>query len=291
MPKMFGAKFPLQVKRQKINFASGITSIGAGVTAYPPCCGKSGERVALGVGIANELWDNWLVTRPGILRNLFVKSNSAPGAGQSYTYTVRVNGVNTALTATISGAAQYFNTDLVNTVPVNVGDRIIVQIVTSVTATACVHSASVDFEVNMVRQVYNSINFGPGGMSQAANTTRYLASLNEAPLAGLLCPNETDVFAVHLVVRKGSFRNMVGFAAAAPGAGESFVYTMRVNGANTALTVTISGAVQQTGIDTTNIVVVNSGDRVTVSSVTSVTAVACAHHTAFDFEEGDYRTG
>jgi len=71
----------------------------------------------------------------GTLRRLYIHTQLAPGAGQTVTLTVFVNGVATALTATIADAA-VDAADLVNNVPIAEGQRVNVQIVTSVGSAA-----------------------------------------------------------------------------------------------------------------------------------------------------------
>ena len=55
--------------------------------------------------------------------NLYVRLNASPGASKTYTFVVRKNGVDTALTCAISGAATACS-DTVNTVTFVVGDLI-----------------------------------------------------------------------------------------------------------------------------------------------------------------------
>lgn len=64
-------------------------------------------------------------------KNLYCKSNQAPGGGQTFTYTLRKNQAATALTAAISGAAAVTASDLVNTVSFVAGDQIALQLVAS----------------------------------------------------------------------------------------------------------------------------------------------------------------
>lgn len=61
----------------------------------------------------------------GTFKNLRVELlDSACGAGKSYTFTLRVNGADQALTCTISGGADVIGTDVVNTVTVAAGDEV-----------------------------------------------------------------------------------------------------------------------------------------------------------------------
>jgi hypothetical protein len=57
----------------------------------------------------------------GVLRNLYVALDGSPGVGKSYTFTVRLNGVNTALTCIIA-EANTTGSNVADVVDVNAGD-------------------------------------------------------------------------------------------------------------------------------------------------------------------------
>ena len=63
-------------------------------------------------------------TRPGVLRNLFVRNDLVMGAGIGVNYTVYINEVATGITCNIAGAAQLNASDITNSAPVAQGDRI-----------------------------------------------------------------------------------------------------------------------------------------------------------------------
>ena len=81
----------------------------------------------------------------GVISRLYCISALPPGAGESFVYTLRVNGADSILTATISGAVDTQAQDLTNTVSVSAGDLLNMKIVTSGTATVTYHMIS--FEV------------------------------------------------------------------------------------------------------------------------------------------------
>jgi hypothetical protein len=62
----------------------------------------------------------------GTISSLYVRLSAAPGAGTSYAFFVRRNGVDTALTCTVSGTAMGCS-DLVNSVAFSAGDLISVR--------------------------------------------------------------------------------------------------------------------------------------------------------------------
>jgi len=67
-------------------------------------------------------------TQPGTLSGLYVRILTAFGVGKGVTYTVRVNGADTAITCTISGAVATSASDAVNSVVVIAGDVVEIHI-------------------------------------------------------------------------------------------------------------------------------------------------------------------
>jgi hypothetical protein len=73
--------------------------------------------------VASEINAQVLMTEPGIVKDLYVFLDTAPGVGNDRTFTVRLNGVDTALTTTLSDATtQQANT--VDNFAVTTYDRI-----------------------------------------------------------------------------------------------------------------------------------------------------------------------
>lgn len=288
MPKFHSMQFPITVKRNKITFSSGTRTIAANVTTFILCPEQGGE--ANSDVNTNELDPRagYLVTRPGIIGNLIVRSESPPGAGETYTYTIRVNGVPTAITAVISGGVDRSASDLVNTVQVDIGDSVACQCVTSLNATTGDHIGSIYIDMNMVRAVYDHLTFSTGGVPTTLN--RWLGSIFQYGAGGRLATAETDPTAIYTVPRKGTIKNMVALLTVAPGAGKTVTHTLRVNAVNSLLTVIISDA-ETKQIDTTNVVQVDAGDLLTVNRVSAGGAASSASKASFDFEEGDIRTG
>lgn len=85
----------------------------------------------------NEAARAIVVTRAGVLRNLYLRITTSQPATGSLVVTVRVNGANTAITFTIpaSATAAVFS-NLLNTVNVNAGDIISVQVQNNASASS-----------------------------------------------------------------------------------------------------------------------------------------------------------
>lgn len=288
MPKMFGMKFPLPVLSEKILYST--TAFLANTTGYLLACDQGGESYGSNNVSEAVVSVNYLVTRAGLLKNLVVRAQSAPGGGQTYIYTIRINGVPTGITCTLTEVTVN-GSDLVNTAEVVIGDRVTLQLITSLGAAIDRHIATLELDSPSTRKPYEHTTFSSGTSTVPVNITRFLASLCRAPTAGGNTIYEVEVTNIYLCPRKGSLKNLVALAGSAPGLGETFVYTVRVNGVATAMTVTLSGAAQVTGTDIVNVVQVDPSDRITLRVITSLAASVATHAASFDFEEGDYRAG
>lgn len=117
-------------------FSSGIATIASGSTDY------------FG-GTANEAGTKDLAQIPvpfaGRVRGLQIKTNGSPGAGQSFTYTLMLNGSAVAITATMSDSATTAS-DTSNKVTVAAGDLLEIRCVTSGSAAARFHRATLIVE-------------------------------------------------------------------------------------------------------------------------------------------------
>lgn len=71
------------------------------------------------------------IHRAGKLRNLRCRALAGPGIAISDTITVRVNGSNSAVTATLTGVGTQSASDTTNSVTIASGDRISVSIITN----------------------------------------------------------------------------------------------------------------------------------------------------------------
>lgn len=105
-------------------------TVAAGATVY---LGENGTQAA-------EYLTAWLnPSRPKYAKRLVVQSNAAPGASQTFTYTLSVDGVDTALTAQIAGAATFTAVDIDREAAIALGSRFAVKLVTSAGAAVTAH--------------------------------------------------------------------------------------------------------------------------------------------------------
>ena len=84
----------------------------------------------------------------GVITEMRARAHIAPGAGQTFTYTLYVNGVPTAMTCVTTGAAVYDSADLANPIRVAKGDDLAVQIVVSAAAGIATHVVTFELVID-----------------------------------------------------------------------------------------------------------------------------------------------
>lgn len=122
------------------------------------------------------------------------------------------------------------------------------------------------------------IILGGGGTSVPhATLVRYNA------LQGIDYWYTTELYMGQLVSIAGTLKGFRVRLSAAPGAGKSYTFRLRVNGANSTIVVTISDT-DTTGLDDTHEVNVNPGDRVNLTCTPSGTPAATTVQWSINFE-------
>lgn len=113
------------VRRQLTGLVFGNDSVGSDASArfLDPGYGNNSTAPTVGISI--------IAPRGGTLRNLFVRHHSATSSSNTVTYTVQVNGVDTAIVATLAANVAATVGNVINTVVVAQGDRVTVKITKS----------------------------------------------------------------------------------------------------------------------------------------------------------------
>lgn len=201
------------------------------------------------------------------LDSLFV---SAPGGGYTTgtgtaTYTVRVNGANTALACSVAfGASPYIGSNTVNTIAVSAGDTISVRVSQSAAATGT--SGDVLVSIGCQSSGPKSVLEWQCSGASPSTAARFMFPYSGVPVAA--AASERFI----LVPRAGTLRNLRARAVTAVAGTGNITYTVRVNGVSTALTCVVSkGASPHEGSDLVNTVVVAAHDRVSLQVVYSAT--------------------
>jgi parallel beta-helix repeat protein/putative cofactor-binding repeat protein len=118
------------------------TTIGAGGTVYLGPFGQSATEAEVSVPVPFAC----------TAKNLFAKSGVAPGAGETYTYTLMVNGAPSALTCQTVNALTT-SEDLTNNISLVPGDLVSVRVATSGASAVTRHSSTIELmieETNIV---------------------------------------------------------------------------------------------------------------------------------------------
>lgn len=198
----------------------------------------------------------------GTLTSLLVESSGAPNPGESYTFTVRVNGASPGggLVATITDPATQAM-DRVNSINVNAGDYVDIQCVGSAGAHAvrqgrwsCVFTGSTPGQSVVLGSTPQALNAGAARLAQ---------------LAGGYCFwNPIGNLNYQVIPTNGTLRNLYVRLSAAPGVNpDGYRFRLYINGAIPGGTpdVTIT-APATTGSDLVNSVAVNAGDVISLQS-------------------------
>jgi hypothetical protein len=202
---------------QVIPFTRGAIT-GDGNTWYYDILGWFG-----GSGTTAEIIANVPIAADGVIRNLDMHVASAPGSGKSWTFTIRLNGADTALTCTISDlaiTARFTGAD----VTVAVGDVICLKHTSSGTPSGAAVHGSIEFESDNVGE---SI-YGGGGnyFTFSGGTTRYDGVFR----ASQVLNNTSAANASQVVAADGNITALVGWASGTPGSGEGLTAYVNLNG-------------------------------------------------------------
>lgn len=214
--------------------------------------------------LANENKISSLAPIDGTISNLIVKLQLAPGSGCSRIFTLRVNGVDTALTVTISGT-NTTGQDNSNTVSITAGDRI------------SLSETSVNSPNPGGNPGWTTLGAAWSAVWNGGTQRAILLSSNPTILSGSWSDRYTGVYGhqhqnfsgwttpdeilgLQINPLSGTLKNLRVLLSAAPGVGKSITITVRKNQASTGVSVTISDA-NTTGVDTVNTVSVAPGDQ------------------------------
>lgn len=224
-----------------------------GTTAALTTSGNYWGSVYAGYGLVSvQAQRHQLIAAPGKLRKLKVDLSTAPGVGATRTWTLYVNGVATALAATVTGAATY-GEDVTNEVTVAPGDYIVFYISLTGSPAAALPRWSLEFEGDNAAE---SILLSCG---QSASVGTYYTSAH----CGYSVEDTGENSYLQIIPCPGKIRDFYVQQTVAPGAGKTITHALRVNAATSALSVPISGT-SKTGNDTTNEVTVAAGDRISI---------------------------
>jgi len=210
-------------------------------------------------GLAGEgIEDRFLLysSTAGTMGALRVEVTNAPGAGNSWTFTVNNNTSPTACACTISDSATSCNDT--DTFAVVATDKISLDPSSTGTPTATGAQWSVIFNgTTSAESIY-------GNTTQAtdlsATATQYVA------FAGAGVPTTTEFNAETLAPTSGTIKNLYVRLGTAPGAGSTRVFTLQEDNSPQTLTCTVSGT-NKTCTDVSNSFTIATGNSFCLMSV------------------------
>lgn len=234
-------------------------TIAAGLTRYQHLVGNR-STLCTTVNTACRI----VVPMTGTLKRLSIRTSTQPGLTQNVVFTVRKNNADTALTCTVNDTDTTCSDDS-NTVAVSQGDTLELKVVSSAGA------ATMSWNHGWVFESGNDLSHplfvvGPN-LSNSA--TRY----NPIQAVGNLGVTDTVESDIQQLGQSAmSLSSLYVMLNAAPGAGTSYLGTLRQNTADTAVAVTIADT-NTTGSDSDSITVAQD-DLLSISWVPTGTPTA-----------------
>lgn len=198
-------------------------SWGGGTTAAAVSTGTSYWPLSGATARAVESDASVVAPTNFTLDHLYCQATTAAGLGNSWTYTVVVDGVDTALTCALSGAAQTQNSDLVNSVSVSASSTISMKIVVGGTPTG-------RFQ-NWGYRLTPSID-GEYPMMAAAPTSITVSATRFQNLLGTVVNAQIEASTTSPVPVNFTWRKANWTIQPTPGATKTWAIRSRINGVN-----------------------------------------------------------
>jgi hypothetical protein len=191
------------------------------------------------------------IATPGVLANWYIQLSAAPGAGKSYRFRLLVNGAYSDLDITIADTATS-GSDLVNSAVVSAGDVIWVICTPSGTPAEAYARWYITFTADLAGE---TLILGSAVCNYGATRYSQLSTVNGGT-------GQVEALTYQVIPVSGTLRNLYVVLTGSPGGGaRTYRFTVRVNGASSALTCDIVGA-ETSGSDEVHDVAVSPGDIV-----------------------------
>jgi hypothetical protein len=213
----------------------------------------------------------------GTLKNFYISQDSISGTSITRTYTVRKNSVDTALSLTISGASQTFNSDTVDTVSFAAGDTVSIHTTASSTTP---NAQNIRFSLAATCAANTSMLLGGSASLMGTSFPVYL-TVQGGDIDKTGTPGNVE----SVMPTAGTIKNAYVRINGTLGTSKDLTFTLFKNGIATSLAVTINTNVGN-GSDTNagHAVTVAAGDRLywKVTSVNTPVTKAAAISAEFD---------
>ncbi len=242
-----GAKISYAVE-SLLTFSTHFTAVVANTTYYliPNHSDSSGSVNT------NESITYFIAPTDGRLQNLYI-AGGEPGGSNTITATMRIEGVDTLLSAQLTGTTDR-KLNSTTTIAVSAGQKMSLKIVTSAALGGAYYivKASVTFKPTNNR--YAAVFATTAGNTTVNSGTYYYGLMGQLYSA-------TQSIARNLMPTSGKFGNFYFYRGTAPGAGTSETRTLQYNGTNSSIVATISDT-SNVGSDTTHTQYVSATDLV-----------------------------
>lgn len=196
-----------------------------------------------------------IVSTGGKIKDLRVRLDGSPGAGKSYDFTLMLNGAPTALTLEIADAATS-GADTTHEVDVVAGDLISLRCVPTGSPTVRYATWTSIFEGSTAKE---SLIFSGTSNALSKTAIEYLEVMCDYSIW-----MDNEVYHRQVCPTSGKIKNLYVLLSDDPGRKtDAYRFTLRVNGVDSALTVTIVTPATE-GNDTTHEVTVAAGDTLSL---------------------------
>lgn len=192
----------------------------------------------------------------GTIKSLYVILDGAPGASTSWVLTIRNGGTNKLVTVTISGTDTTGN-DVANMVSVAAGDVVSIGI--------AIGSGSPTASVMRWGMVFVPAISGHFIFMQSSQTSYTGGTTTDYALPNAQLAHNTTESQRRMVFPVLNIKAIYAWLASAPGAGKSYVFTVRRTGVDTGLTTTIADA--DTAMSASGNISIANGDLIGTSIV------------------------
>lgn len=194
-----------------------------------------------------------IMPEAGNLRNLAVMVGTAPGAGTSWAFTLRVNGVDTALTCTVSNTSTTAS-DQSHTVAVNAGDLLTLSCAaTGAVATSANNKWVIESEPTASNRC---VLLGVSTANMNGANASWIGAHSGSAWQTVTTPNVVTYMSIG-----GTIQNFYVKAPTAPGSSKTWTISIRKNGAEIVATrIALTGTSPATGNLTNQAIAFSAGD-------------------------------
>lgn len=250
----FGWMFAAGSGESIIMGSTRVTALSTSATEYGALQGCAANSATLSNRDA-------VIPTAGTISNLFVETSDFPGSAKSYTFSILKNGSSTsAPSCSVSGAGSTTCSNTGTSLSFAAGDTIAIEVVPSGTPTAVRARWAVKWTPTTDGE--NLILGSSGSAMNTAGATRYLSPSGTSNSWGS-SEATFQTLGLGFVMKKW-------FVAlgTAPGGAASYTFKNRIDLADGAMSIAISGA-NTTGSDTTNTNTIVAGNKINISSLSA----------------------